>query len=210
MRRWIAIPMILMVWACKEKNEGTVSGALSSARSQADSALAEGRAKGDTALAGARANADTALAGARANADTALAGVRAKSDTALAGARANADTALVNARGTAERALRGGTSTTQPAAPNSAGNADSSAKPGSGEAAMSPAREAHFDLSGLSSDQIKELQTALNKAGCKAGPADGIVGQRTQRAIACGMHKNNIEGQDPKPLYQALHLDFGS
>jgi peptidoglycan hydrolase-like protein with peptidoglycan-binding domain len=75
---------------------------------------------------------------------------------------------------------------------------------------MSPARGANFDLSGLSSDQIKELQTALNKAGCKAGPADGIVGPRTQQGIACGMQKNNIPGRDPKALYQALHLDFGS
>jgi peptidoglycan hydrolase-like protein with peptidoglycan-binding domain len=123
--------------------------------------------------------------------------------------RANADTALANARGTAERALRGDTSTAPGAAPNSAGNGETSTNPSSGEAAMSPARGANFDLSGLSNDQVKELQTALNSAGCKAGPVDGVVGPRTQHGIACGMQKNHIAGQDTKALYQALHLNFG-
>jgi len=187
MKRWTAIPMVLLIWACNEKGQGTVSGAISSAR----------------------ANSDSALAGARAKADTALAGARANADTALAGTRANADTALGHARGAAERALRGDTTTTPTAAPRSASNPGAPAKPSSGEAAMSPARGANFDLSGLSGDQIKELQTALNQAGCKAGPVDGIVGPRTQQGIVCGMQKNNIAGQDPKALYQALHLNFG-
>jgi len=175
MKRWTAIPMMLLIWACNQKGQGTVSGAISSARATSDSALA----------------------GARANADTAMAGVRA-----------NADTALGHARGAAEQAMRGDTSTTPNAAPKPAGKAGTSAKPPSGEAAMSPAKGANFDLSGLSSDQIKELQNALNNAGCKAGPVDGIVGPRTQHGIACGMEKNNITGQDPKALYQALHLNF--
>jgi hypothetical protein len=178
MTRWTAAAMMLLVCACNEKNRGTMSGAISSAR----------------------ANSDSALAGARANADT-----------ALAGARANGDSALAGARGTAEKALRGDTSATPNAASESgaaAGAAGTPAKP-SGEAAMSPARGANFDLSALSSDNVKELQTALNGAGCKAGPEDGIAGPRTQQGIACGMQKENISGQDLNALYKALHLNFG-
>ncbi len=176
MTRWTAAAMMLLVCACNEKNRGTVSGAVSSARETSDSALA---------------------------------GVRANADTALTGARANADSALAGARGTAEKALRGDTSATPNAASESgAAAAGTPAKP-SGEAAMSPARGANFDLSALSSDNVKELQAALNGAGCKAGPEDGIAGPRTQQGIACGMQKENISGQDLNALYKALHLNFG-
>ncbi len=65
-------------------------------------------------------------------------------------------------------------------------------------------------LATLSSEQVKQLQTALNDDGCNAGPADGTVGPRTVRAVRCSMRKHNIDDGDVQALYRALGLDFGS
>lgn len=60
----------------------------------------------------------------------------------------------------------------------------------------------------LSADQIRRLQAALNDAGCNAGAVDGVLGQRTRRAITCGLEKNNLGSDDVNGLYRALGLDF--
>lgn len=60
----------------------------------------------------------------------------------------------------------------------------------------------------LSRENIAQLQTALSNAGCDAGAADGIMGRRTRRAIACARQKNNVSSD--QELYQSLNLDFAN
>jgi peptidoglycan hydrolase-like protein with peptidoglycan-binding domain len=60
----------------------------------------------------------------------------------------------------------------------------------------------------LSTDQVKRLQAALNKAGCKAGAVDGVMGSGTRRAVACGLEKNRLRSNDYRGLYQSLNLKF--
>lgn len=60
----------------------------------------------------------------------------------------------------------------------------------------------------LSTDQVKRLQTALNKAGCHAGTPDGVEGAGTQRAIACAQKKYKLAGDDLNGLYKKLGLEF--
>lgn len=60
----------------------------------------------------------------------------------------------------------------------------------------------------LSADQAKQLQAALNKAGCDAGTADGVMGRQTQRAISCGLKKYKLDSNDMSGLYRKLGLDF--
>jgi len=60
----------------------------------------------------------------------------------------------------------------------------------------------------LSRENIVQLQTALNEAGCDAGAADGIIGPRTRRAITCARQKNNVTSNEE--LYRSLNLDFGT
>jgi hypothetical protein len=193
--RYAAIAMVALAVACNGKDRGTMSGAVSTARGHADSALSEARGNADSALSEARRNADSALAGARSHADSALARVRRaarKGDSALR-----------------ETASAPAPSTSVGAADTAAGGANpaesSFAMPGTGSP---PSGAARFNLSSLSGDQVKELQTALNNDGCRAGPVDGIAGPRTQAGIACGMRKHNITGNDAKALYRALNLDI--
>lgn len=61
---------------------------------------------------------------------------------------------------------------------------------------------------GLSNDQVKQLQQALEETGCNTGPVDGIVGPKTRAAIHCAEQQNNISGNDMNQLFQALNLDF--
>jgi peptidoglycan hydrolase-like protein with peptidoglycan-binding domain len=60
----------------------------------------------------------------------------------------------------------------------------------------------------LSADQVRRLQTALNDAGCDAGPADGVMGQRTREAVACGLKKKHLGSDDLTGLYRSLGLNF--
>jgi len=60
----------------------------------------------------------------------------------------------------------------------------------------------------LSRENIAQLQTALSNAGCDAGTADGIMGPRTRRALACARQKNNVSSD--QELYQSLNLDFAN
>jgi Putative peptidoglycan binding domain len=60
----------------------------------------------------------------------------------------------------------------------------------------------------LSADQVKQLQSALKKAGCYSGRADGVSGAGTQRAIACGIKKYKLAADDTNGLYRKLGLKF--
>jgi peptidoglycan hydrolase-like protein with peptidoglycan-binding domain len=60
----------------------------------------------------------------------------------------------------------------------------------------------------LTSDQQKQLQTALNNDGCSVGTPDGVMGAKTTKAVACSMTKHNIQNNDYSALYQALNLSF--
>ena len=61
---------------------------------------------------------------------------------------------------------------------------------------------------GLSTDQVRQLQQALNDAGCEAGAVDGRLGPRTREAMACARQKNNLTGNNPNELFRALNLGF--
>lgn len=61
---------------------------------------------------------------------------------------------------------------------------------------------------GLSSDQIRQLQDALDSDGCSPGPVDGVIGPRTRRAMACARQKLGVSSRDPNALLHALNLDF--
>jgi peptidoglycan hydrolase-like protein with peptidoglycan-binding domain len=74
--------------------------------------------------------------------------------------------------------------------------------------AAAAARGQRFNLSKLSRDQVMQLQSALDSIGCNAGPKDGVAGQKTRQAVACGMQKNNIPSNNVDSLYRSLHLNF--
>jgi hypothetical protein len=62
---------------------------------------------------------------------------------------------------------------------------------------------------GLSHSQVKQLQTALNNAGCNAGTADGKLGPKTEQAMQCYRQQKNLSGNDSE-LYSSLGLNFGA
>jgi peptidoglycan hydrolase-like protein with peptidoglycan-binding domain len=61
---------------------------------------------------------------------------------------------------------------------------------------------------GLTSDQISQLQTALQQSSCNPGAVDGVLGPRTRSAMACARRKNNITGNNPNDLFRSLNLNF--
>lgn len=61
---------------------------------------------------------------------------------------------------------------------------------------------------GLSKTDVKELQTALNNTGCNAGTPDGIIGHKTDAAMACAAQKKNVTNNDANQLFRALNLNF--
>lgn len=61
---------------------------------------------------------------------------------------------------------------------------------------------------GLTSDQTKQLQTALRQANCDPGPIDGVWGPRTRRAMSCAREKNSISGNNPNDVFRSLNLSF--
>jgi hypothetical protein len=62
---------------------------------------------------------------------------------------------------------------------------------------------------GLSHSQVRQLQTALNSAGCNAGTPDGRFGPKTEQAIQCYRQQKNLSG-NASELYSSLGLNFGS
>lgn len=61
---------------------------------------------------------------------------------------------------------------------------------------------------GLTSDQVQQLQTALQQADCNPGPVDGILGPRTRRAMSCARQKNNVNSSNTNDLLRSLNLGF--
>lgn len=91
--------------------------------------------------------------------------------------------------------------------PGATSEAKPEVMPARQQAASSPGRRASSGRrTTLSRENIAQLQTALTNAGCDAGTADGIMGPRTRRALACARQKNNVSTD--AELYQSLNLDF--
>ena len=67
---------------------------------------------------------------------------------------------------------------------------------------------AHLPNYGFSRDQAIEMQQALTRAGCDAGTADGVIGQRTARALECFRTQQNLTSTDVEPLLTALRVSF--
>jgi hypothetical protein len=127
----------------------------------------------------------------------------APSPSAAASASSTATTTTSSANGTLDTARR-----KAGAAASKMKSAARSGAAAAGSAASSAALRTR--LAALSHDQLKELQTALNKNGCNAGPVDGISGPKTRQGVECGLRKNNISGNDLNALYKALNLNIGS
>jgi peptidoglycan hydrolase-like protein with peptidoglycan-binding domain len=89
---------------------------------------------------------------------------------------------------------------------NRAGQAAGEAKAAVGNAASTAA--IRTKLATLSTDQVKQLQTALNNDGCSTGAADGRVGAQTRQAVQCSMQKHGISDTDVDSLYKVLNLNF--
>lgn len=96
---------------------------------------------------------------------------------------------------------------------NRAGQVANKAKAavGAGAAAVGHAASAgavRTQLASLSSDQVKQLQTALNNDGCNAGKADGIMGKQTRQGVECDLKKHGISSTNVDSLYKVLNLSF--
>ena len=75
-------------------------------------------------------------------------------------------------------------------------------------AAGSRARGGNY---GLDREQIRQLQQAINDLpNCDVGEADGVMGPRTRRGIACARKETGVSGNDMQALFEALQLDFQS
>ena len=61
---------------------------------------------------------------------------------------------------------------------------------------------------GLTSDQVKQLQQAINASGCNAGSADGMWSSKTQQGVQCVRQQKNIQGDDINDVLKALNLSF--
>jgi peptidoglycan hydrolase-like protein with peptidoglycan-binding domain len=61
---------------------------------------------------------------------------------------------------------------------------------------------------GLSTDQVKQLQQAINQNGCNAGAADGQFGPETRQGVQCIRQQKNITEKGLNPVLQALNLGF--
>lgn len=96
---------------------------------------------------------------------------------------------------------------------NRAGEAANKAKEavGAGAAAVGSAASTaaiRTQLASLSSDQVKELQTALNNDGCDVGTPDGMMGQKTRDGVKCSLEKHDINSTNVDSLYKVLNLNF--
>jgi peptidoglycan hydrolase-like protein with peptidoglycan-binding domain len=60
---------------------------------------------------------------------------------------------------------------------------------------------------GLSTQQVIQLQTALDSAGCSA-TADGSFGPQTKQAISCFQKQEDISGRNLNDVLRHLNLDF--
>ncbi|HEX7940499.1 MAG TPA: hypothetical protein VF488_01770, partial [Gemmatimonadaceae bacterium] len=77
----------------------------------------------------------------------------------------------------------------------------------SSEGRLAHKRSRRHDM-GLTPDQVKQLQTAINQAGCQAGQPDGVVGAQTRQGIACVKKQKGITGNNIDDVLSALNLGF--
>jgi|GEM_PF-1857920 len=96
---------------------------------------------------------------------------------------------------------------------NKAGEVANKAKAavGAGAAAAGSAASAtaiRTQLAALSSDQVKQLQTALNNDGCDVGTPDGQMGRHTRDGVQCSLKKHGIGSANLDSLYSVLNLSF--
>jgi hypothetical protein len=61
---------------------------------------------------------------------------------------------------------------------------------------------------GLTTDQVKQLQKAINDNGCNAGDVTGTVDDATREGIQCIREARGIEGTDINEVLKALGLPF--
>ena len=65
-----------------------------------------------------------------------------------------------------------------------------------------------FPNYGFSAEQAAEVQQALTRAGCDAGNAGGVIGQRTIRGFECFRSQQHLTGADLEPVLTALNVSF--
>lgn len=61
---------------------------------------------------------------------------------------------------------------------------------------------------GLTEEQTKELQSAINAAGCDAGPANGMLTEKTRSGIECVRKQRRLQGTDLNDVLKSLGLPF--
>lgn len=159
-------------------------------------------------------NVDTALGNAASAGSTAAGAMSSAADSMGSMAASAGSTATSSAAGAIDTmSSRAGAAMDTMA--SKAGTAMDKAKSaaGAGAAAVGAAASSaalRTKLSTLSSDQVSQLQKALNDNGCDVGTVDGVMGARTRQGVECGLEKNNISDADVDSLYRALNLNFGS
>jgi hypothetical protein len=208
--RCAAVVLVALAVACN-KDRGTVSGAITSGRKHFDTSASEASNSADSALSSARGHVDTALARGKGHLDSTLSSTRHAASQIDSSLRAKMTGPAAPARPSDTTAA----GTAAPGAPSTTsmpgtgpGTPPNSAAPSDTAPPAAPATTGRARLSALSSDQIKQLQTALNNDGCAAGPVDGVVGAKTRAGLACSMRKHQIANHDLGALYQALNLDL--
>jgi hypothetical protein len=85
---------------------------------------------------------------------------------------------------------------------------DTSLTRGEAGGGLAPPHRARSRNMGLSTDQVKELQQAINGAGCNAGPVDGRFGPETRQGVQCVRQQKNITENGLNPVLHALNLNF--
>ena len=154
------------------------------------------------------------------NADTAAGGGPA-AGTESAAAPAGADTMGGMAPGSTATTSAGGAIDTMAKKAGAAmdtmgqkaGQAANKAKAAAGAGAAklggaASSAELNTKLASLSRDEVKQLQTALNREGCNVGTPDGVVGPRTRQGVECALRKHNIPGANVDSLYKVLNLNI--
>ena len=63
---------------------------------------------------------------------------------------------------------------------------------------------------GLTSDQVKQLQSAISSAGCTSVQVTGTIDQQTKDGVACVRQKKNLQGKSFNDVLAALNLPFTS
>lgn len=61
---------------------------------------------------------------------------------------------------------------------------------------------------GLSSDQVKQLQEALNNNGCDVGTPTGDFDQQTLQGVDCIRKTKNVQSDNLNDVLRALNLSF--